>query len=315
MSVRLFFVRFCACCTFLLFFGCVVSPRYQSLVLEKAEIGPGGVSATWLGTAGILLSDGDTEILFDPYVSRNPYGWFPILSGQPIKSREAAVIASIRDLGMRNVEAIFVSHAHFDHSLDVPNFAKYTNARVLGSQSVQYILEGSMIEGLKEVMVIEDGGCITFGKFKIVFRLSDHGKPFLGQPFAPDNIEEALKPGANAYDYRLGETFAAHVTHPNGSLIYNASAGWKETTFKGLKADVAIMALAGRTETKKYIESVAGEVGASRIIPVHFDYFLGEQTEEVRMFPNVQFSHFVDVAEKTLDGVTVDALPLSLIHI
>jgi hypothetical protein len=58
---------------------------YRSRLMQSRAQENNSVSITWLGTAGVLVSDGATGILIDPYVSR--FGFFKIAMGlhlQPI---------------------------------------------------------------------------------------------------------------------------------------------------------------------------------------------------------------------------------------
>ena len=44
--------------------------HYESLLLDSDGLRQGDVRLSWLGTAGTFISDGETGILIDPYVSR-----------------------------------------------------------------------------------------------------------------------------------------------------------------------------------------------------------------------------------------------------
>lgn len=58
---------------------------------------------TWLGTASLLFENAGRKILFDPYLR----SFNPALSPFPLE-----------DIG--DVEAIFITHPHFDHFADMP---------------------------------------------------------------------------------------------------------------------------------------------------------------------------------------------------
>ncbi|MGB5217946.1 MAG: hypothetical protein WBN66_06570 [Smithella sp.] len=90
------------------------------------------VSITWLGTAGVLISDGATGILIDPYVSR--FGLFKIALNIPLQPDKASIKKWTDRLGAKNIGG-GGSHSHFDHCLDAPYFAQETGALLIGSES------------------------------------------------------------------------------------------------------------------------------------------------------------------------------------
>ena len=50
--------------------GCPSLKLYHLRLIQSGAQEDNAVSVTWLGTAGVLVSDGLTGILIDPYVSR-----------------------------------------------------------------------------------------------------------------------------------------------------------------------------------------------------------------------------------------------------
>lgn len=66
----------------------------------------GGIQVQWLGAASFRLIYKDTQILLDPYISRNPYA----------EKIPAVSLAELAD----KAEHALISHGHFDHVADVP---------------------------------------------------------------------------------------------------------------------------------------------------------------------------------------------------
>ena len=103
---------------------------------------PGAVRFRWLGVAGIeLLSSeelmADESLLIDPFFTRPPIWrlWFGRVAPNP-----ARIPASLP-----RCDHILVSHAHYDHLLDVPVIARRTLARVYGSANTCALLQSLRI--------------------------------------------------------------------------------------------------------------------------------------------------------------------------
>ncbi|MGI8707729.1 MAG: metal-dependent hydrolase [Actinomycetota bacterium] len=126
---------------------------------------PDGVKLTWLGHATFLLDTGEARILIDPWVQNNP-----------------ACPDDLKDLG--SLDAMLITHAHFDHIGDAVQIAKETSPEViaivetatwLGSKGVEKTIDmnkGGTVEvaGVKAHMVhavhscgITDGDQILYG--------------------------------------------------------------------------------------------------------------------------------------------------------
>ena len=67
---------------------------------------------SWYGTAALCMSHAGHKILFDPFVSRNPHS--PRIS-----------VPELAQMG-----DIFITHGHFDHTLDVPEVAALGKSKV-----------------------------------------------------------------------------------------------------------------------------------------------------------------------------------------
>jgi hypothetical protein len=176
---------------------------------------PAGLKLRWLGTAGFEVSDDETTILIDPFVTRptfedsiNPFKPLNI----DTRAVEKYVLKPIRDekkpLGLKKIKAILISHSHDDHVLDAPYIlAQYPKAAdrptIVGDRNVAEVLSGysrpdKRISWLKNIEPLElgkqeiiqfndaqkkdpaEGGRGRqipgdFGKFKITAFISEHG--------------------------------------------------------------------------------------------------------------------------------------------
>ena len=120
--------------------GCAPLDLYRTRLLTPGGADSPGVDVTWLGTAGVLVSDGRTGILIDPYVSRS--GMLKVLLGSALSPDRELVRQWVGRLGAGSIQAVVVSHSHFDHALDAPFFALETGALLMGSESTLNVGRG-----------------------------------------------------------------------------------------------------------------------------------------------------------------------------
>ena len=276
--------------------------------MDTSVTSKNSVLATWLGTAGMFITDGETGILIDPYVSR--FGLGKIALGLALSTDHDLVQKWADKLGRKNINAVIVSHSHFDHVADAPYFAMEANAPLIGTESTLNVGRGAgMAE--RKLLVAQPGQTITIGIFTVKFIESLHGPALMGRVPYPGTIEKPLVQPAKATDYRLGGVFALLITHPYGTILHHGSAGFKTGMYDdGTVADVLLLGIGGRGETEQYLENVVLKTRARHVIPIHFDNFFKPLDDEMSFLPFVKFNEFCRTAEKYRSKFTVQTLPL-----
>jgi len=115
-------------------------------------VGPRG-TLTWLGHATVLLTTvAGTRIIFDPWIEGNPKS--------PISSD-----------ALGTIDAIAVTHGHFDHMGSVIPLAAATGARVVCVPEMAAYF-GSM--GVENVTEMNKGGTIAVGEARLTMVTADH---------------------------------------------------------------------------------------------------------------------------------------------
>ena len=284
-----------------------MNKHYESLLLDSDGPGQGGVRLTWLGTAGTFITDGKTGILIDPYVSRFSLG--TVAFRLPLKPDRALIRNWVEKLGREKINAVIVSHSHFDHAADAPYFAIEAGAPLVGTESTLNVGRGAGVVENK-LIAARPGQTMTFGDFSVKFIESDHGPAVLGRVPFPGTIDKPLAPPVAAAKYRLGGVFALLITHPEGAILHHGSAGFKEGMYDGIAVDVLLLGISGRGNTHQYLENVALKTRAKLVVPIHVDNFFKPLEDGMSFLPTVKFGEFYSKANQYQSAFRIRTIPL-----
>jgi L-ascorbate metabolism protein UlaG (beta-lactamase superfamily) len=194
----------------------------------------------FLGHACFELTEGDTRVLIDPFLTGNP---------------KAAVTAD-----EVNPTHIFLTHGHVDHWGDVVDIAKRTNAQCVAIVELANELSK---QGVEKVADPNLGGTVDFdgGFVRLVPAWHTSTTPS-GVVNTPAGLVIAL---GDKIVYHLGDT----------SLFSDLALPGERDPI-----DVALMCIGGHyTMDRHDAVTAAGLVGAKQIIPCHYNTFPPIETE------------------------------------
>ncbi|MCC2657741.1 MAG: fold metallo-hydrolase [Panacagrimonas sp.] len=241
---------------------------HQHLIPRTSDMHPRALRATWLGVTALLLDDGAHAVMIDPFFTRPP-GLMALALNRTIEPNETLIKDWLARLKVTKLDAVLVSHSHFDHAMDAGVVARLTGARLIGSESTLNIGRGA---GMDEAHLVKASrSTLTFGEFRVTFVESAHAGATGGKPLG--EITEPLVPPAHYLDYKLGGTYSILVAHPQGSILHHGSAGFVPGALEGQHADVAFLGVALIDRMEPYLRETVDAVGASRVVPVHWDDF------------------------------------------
>jgi L-ascorbate metabolism protein UlaG (beta-lactamase superfamily) len=291
---------------------------YSSLNLPAAQplAEPGsGVRVTFLGVATLLISDGETAILTDGFFTRPDR--LSVLAGkiapEPELIRQSLARAGIGRSATGKLAAVITGHSHYDHALDAPEVARQTGALLVGSLSTANVGRGW---GLPEqqLRITHGGEEFDFGRFHVSLVKSVHAPT----GFTGGEIDQPLKPPAKALDYKEGDSYSILVRHGSHSLMVQTSAGYVPGALKGRQADVVFLGVGTLGMQKPdyqqaYWQEVVRQVGARRVIPIHWDDFTRPLAAPLQAmpFPFDRFDRSMDflLAQAGKDKVDVGLAP------
>jgi L-ascorbate metabolism protein UlaG (beta-lactamase superfamily) len=209
----------------------------------------------FLGHAAFELTEGDTRVLIDPFLTGNP---------------KAAVKAD--DLEPTH---IFLTHGHADHIGDTVDIAKRTGAQVVAIVELADELQQDGVENISDPNL---GGTVEFGKVSVRLVPAWHTST---TPKGTVNTPAGLV-------VKIGDTTVYHLGDTalfSDLQLVKARDG---------QIDVALMCIGGHyTMDRQDAVAAAQLVGADTVIPCHYNTFPPIETDAEAFKNDVSASQVV----------------------
>lgn len=236
----------------------------------------------WLGTAGIELVLHDQVIVIDPYFSRVPT--WKLLLGRVTPDHE--LIAD----RIKRCDLLLVTHAHFDHIMDVPEVVRNTEAIAVGSLNSCELLEALGVSPEK-IREINPGDQISLGEVRIQVRQARHPRI---PGFSPGPLRADIRPPLRASNYRMDHYY---------SFLFSVN-GTRLLTDPGTQPDDAVAAdvlFVHPGKDDEYYKSLLRLVKPKITIPIHWDDFFRPLSEPLRPYWKPPSFAFPPVQRMDLD--------------
>ena len=249
--------------------------KYSSFLVAdrnpSAPVPPNAIRVTYLGVNGLQFETGGHALLVDPYFTR--VGFWPIAFNQAIRSNRERVDEGLNHL-RTPVDAVLMTHAHFDHLLDMPYLLGRTGARFLaGPTAIDLVKSFGPLRGGHAI--VNPGSVRTIEPWAIRVFAAQHDRLFGKIPFnrcpAPGNFKRPVK----ASDWCVGEPLS-FVIEAGGKRIYIDSGGLAGAPPDSRigHVDLAILGAALPDSRARFAEAVT-RLRPRYIFPSHQDDMFG----------------------------------------
>jgi L-ascorbate metabolism protein UlaG (beta-lactamase superfamily) len=243
------------------------------------------VALSYMGTAGWEITDGNTVILLDPYLSRI-YG--PQPPGRPPFARAtgdnrpqygwgdvAVPDTGVIDSHVKKADFVLVTHTHYDHVLDVPHIALKTHATVIGTESTENVMRAYSVPE-EQLITVRGGEDYDFGSFSLKVIPSLHSpldhKHYFSSATAPTGMKSPL---TLEQMHPEGGTLAYLIRFHGHQVLAFGGMNYIEREIEGLTPDAVLV---GAASSRKEIYDYTGRLMRdlhfpALVLPTHWDNY------------------------------------------
>jgi L-ascorbate metabolism protein UlaG (beta-lactamase superfamily) len=251
--------------------------------VEQSCFEDGRIELTHYGAAAWKITDGRHTVLLDPYFTRlrysgNRFGMLPA-NAVPGDDRPAYSFDEIApsdtetiDRHIEQATHILLSHAHFNHCMDMPYIAKKTGAHVVGSYSATNIARAYGVAEA-QLVPVRGGEDYDFGGISIRVIPSLHSalcdKCYFDAGIVPEGLQGPLPLKA----FSEGGTFGYLVRFQHHEILMFGSMNYIEREVQGLAPSVVLVPSARpRLQIFRYTERLLKAIGLPKVVvATHWD--------------------------------------------
>ncbi len=221
------------------------------------NISRSGLTFRWLGAAGLFFQADGRGLLVDPFFTRPPVR--ALLTFRRVLPDPALVARHTPP-----ADYLLVTHAHYDHLLDVPDVLRLTGARAYGSPNTYALLR---LHGLPEEQLasIQPGDRLALGPFTVEVLPGRHTRTpidrWINGPLPGRLTDGRERPPLRPIDYRMDACYAFRIQAGGQSVLVGSHP---------IPADTHFLIPYQHSGS---LRALLQAVNPRQVIPIHWDDF------------------------------------------
>ena len=279
-----------------------------------------GLTVRFFGVSTLLFDDGQDQILIDGFFTR-PDLWH-VLSSK-ISGDFPLLVQLKRQYELHRTQAIFVTHSHYDHALDIPHLSELLpQAKIVGSRTTLNIARANNDIAESQLILAQPKQSIQIGQFKVTPIPSAHTPPTAVNDDLGKELKAPLQLPAKFSAFTEGGSFDYLIEHGDQKILVKASTGFIPNQLDSLKVDTLFLGIAQLSKQDQnyqnhYLAESLQKLQPKVVIPIHWDNFFKPLNQPLEFLPNFadqspqSLRKLINVAEQQNSKVVLLTQPVA----
>ncbi|CAB1219895.1 metal-dependent hydrolase [Acinetobacter bouvetii] len=265
---------------------------------SKKPAAASALTVKFFGASTLLFNDGKTQILMDGFFSRPSLR--QVLFSK-IQSQPEVIQQMIQQQKLQRTQAIFVTHSHYDHALDIAELGRQLpHSTIVGSKSSLNIARGGQVSE-QQLLQVQPFQPLNFGAFKVTAIPSRHTPATAVNNDLGEEILQPLKQPARFSEFKEGHSFDYLIEHQGYKVLVKASTGAVPEQLKNLKVDTLFLGIAQLSRQSEefqqnYLDQTLRALKPKVVVPIHWDNFFSPVDQPLAFLP-----YLADNTEQSLN--------------
>ncbi len=188
------------------------------------------------------------------------------------------------------MDAVLITHGHFDHVYDLPAIARASGCRVFASSTVCRRLRGKGV-GTDRLEAVKDGSSYEMGPFRVTAVPSRHVTfdiPLIARTALRSLPHLSSLAGKGTAYYPAGQVYG-YLVEVEGRCLFHIGSAWlNHEALEERVVDLFFVPVQGRSDITDLAAQMTAELKPRMVVPHHHDDFYPPLSQAIDLDPFIR---------------------------